>query len=404
MFPNVRLMVVAMLAAIAGIGCGLGLFATFRVNHEPLARLADGSPPLQLAFEKLGLNSELRAPLAAGLPVNAAAKPISVPVIPTPGPDHAAADAATSGDSESGQPALGGAADMDRNSVASVAAVNPAEQSTATREDTEPRQQDAAPAAVDQQASTPPSEPAASSPIAPSAEQTASVNPAATDEQPAASSPAAPSAEQTAAVNAAATDEQPAASSPAAPSAEQTAPVNAAATDEQPAASSPAAPSAEQTAVNPAATDEQPAASSPAAPTVAQTAPVNAAATDQEAAAKPAKPVASKTPKPAAIRAAHPAPPRRVARVVRARRTVTAAAFQPASQYSQTNYAQPTYAQPIFTQPAYTQPTYSWAGGTSQAAQPVKRVQIKRRPAAKKAAPAAQSNPSPATAGLSGTP
>jgi hypothetical protein len=404
MFPNVRLMVVAILAAIAGIGCGLGLFATFRVNHEPLARLADGSPPLQLAFEKLGLNSELRAPLAAGLPVNAAAKPISVPVIPTPGPDHAAADAATSGDSESSQPALGGAADMDRNSVASVAAVNPAEQSTATREDTEPRQQDAAPAAVDQQASTPPSEPAASSPIAPSAEQTASVNPAATDEQPAASSPAAPSAEQTAAVNAAATDEQPAASSPAAPSAEQTAPVNAAATDEQPAASSPAAPSAEQTAVNPAATDEQPAASSPAAPTVAQTAPVNAAATDQEAAAKPAKPVASKTPKPAAIRAAHPAPPRRVARVVRARRTVTAAAFQPASQYSQTNYAQPTYAQPIFTQPAYTQPTYSWAGGASQATQPVKHIQIKRRPAAKKAAPAAQSHPSPATAGPSGTP
>jgi hypothetical protein len=83
---------------------------------------------------------------------------------------------------------------------------------------------------------------------------------------------------------------------------------------------------------------------------------------------------------------------------------VTAAAFQPASQYSQTNYAQPTYAQPIFTQPAYTQPTYSWAGGASQATQPVKRIQIKRRPAAKKAAPAAQSNPSPATAGLSGTP
>ena len=41
MFPNVRLMVVAILAAIAGISCGLGLFATFRVNHEPLARLAE---------------------------------------------------------------------------------------------------------------------------------------------------------------------------------------------------------------------------------------------------------------------------------------------------------------------------------------------------------------------------
>jgi hypothetical protein len=31
----------------------LGLFATFRVNHEPLARFAAGGPPPQLAFDKL---------------------------------------------------------------------------------------------------------------------------------------------------------------------------------------------------------------------------------------------------------------------------------------------------------------------------------------------------------------
>jgi len=61
-------MVVAILAAITGISCGLGLFATFRVNHEPLARLAEGSPPLQLALNNRALGSEAGAPLEAGLP------------------------------------------------------------------------------------------------------------------------------------------------------------------------------------------------------------------------------------------------------------------------------------------------------------------------------------------------
>jgi hypothetical protein len=57
--------------------------------------------------------------------------------------------------------------------------------------------------------------------------------------------------------------------------------------------------------------------------------------------------VERKAPKPAA-RAAHPAPAHRTARVVRVRRTATAAASQPAYQYSQTTYAQPTYAQPTY--------------------------------------------------------
>jgi len=350
MFPNIRLMVVAILAAIAGIGCGLGLFATFRVNHEPLARLADGSPPPQLAFEKLGLNSELRPPFEVRLPVNGDAKPNSVAVIPTPGPDHAGAGAAISGDSAAGQPALGGTAEMDQSSGVNFAAVNATEQPTATHEDIAPRPQEAAPAAVDQQPGAPPGEPAASSPVAPSAEQTAAIDDRATAQEPTASSAMPQSAEQTAAA------------------------IKSGATDQEPAASSPAAPSAEQTAA------------------------VNTAATDREPEAKPAKPMASKTAKPAA-RAAHPAPPHHVARVVRAHRTVAAAASQPAAQYSQTLYAQPAY-----TQPTYTQPTYGWVAGASQAAQPVKRVQIKRHRPANKPAPAAQSNPSPPTAGLSGTP
>jgi hypothetical protein len=127
-----------------------------------------------------------------------------------------------------------------------------------------------------------------------------------------------------------------------------------------------------------------------------QTAAINPAAPDPAPATKPAKAVERKAAKPVA-RAAHPAPARRTVRVVRVRRTATAAASQPAYQYSQTTYAQPTYAQPT-----YTQQTYNWADGTSQASQSTKRVQIKRHRAVK-SRPAAQSNSLPTTAGLSGS-
>jgi hypothetical protein len=97
MFPNVRLLVVAVLAAIAGIACGLGLFATFRVNHEPLARFAEGGPPLQLAFDKLAPMPDTAAPVAARYPLSDAAKPLSAPVLilpPNAAPDPAEAGSA----------------------------------------------------------------------------------------------------------------------------------------------------------------------------------------------------------------------------------------------------------------------------------------------------------------------
>jgi len=78
MFPNIRLMIVTVLAAILGIGCGLGLFATFRVNHEPLAlaRLSNGGVPLQLAWEKAE-PAPKPSPWGVGYPVNGEAKPIA---------------------------------------------------------------------------------------------------------------------------------------------------------------------------------------------------------------------------------------------------------------------------------------------------------------------------------------
>jgi hypothetical protein len=50
MIPDIRLMIVALLASVVAIGCCLGLFAAFRVNHEQFARAPNGSPLLQLAF------------------------------------------------------------------------------------------------------------------------------------------------------------------------------------------------------------------------------------------------------------------------------------------------------------------------------------------------------------------
>jgi hypothetical protein len=50
MFPNGRLVIVAMLASVVAVSCGLGVFAAFRVNHQPFTRLQSADPPLQLVF------------------------------------------------------------------------------------------------------------------------------------------------------------------------------------------------------------------------------------------------------------------------------------------------------------------------------------------------------------------
>jgi hypothetical protein len=50
MFPNARLVIVAMLASVVAVSCGLGVFAAFRVNHQPFTRLQSADPPLQLVF------------------------------------------------------------------------------------------------------------------------------------------------------------------------------------------------------------------------------------------------------------------------------------------------------------------------------------------------------------------
>lgn len=48
MFPNVRLLIIALLASVVTLSCAFAVFATFGVAHEPLARVPAVTAPLQL--------------------------------------------------------------------------------------------------------------------------------------------------------------------------------------------------------------------------------------------------------------------------------------------------------------------------------------------------------------------
>src|SRR5271163_3906150 len=86
MFPNVRLMIVAISASMLAIVCAmslfLGMFAAFSVAHEPFATLQSTKPPLQIASggeslapvvdgrtSPFGIRFQLNAPQAPSGPV-----------------------------------------------------------------------------------------------------------------------------------------------------------------------------------------------------------------------------------------------------------------------------------------------------------------------------------------------
>ena len=50
MIPSIRSMIVAILLAVVALGGGFGVFAEFRVNHDP-ARLATATFPLRLVAD-----------------------------------------------------------------------------------------------------------------------------------------------------------------------------------------------------------------------------------------------------------------------------------------------------------------------------------------------------------------
>jgi hypothetical protein len=75
MFPNVRLLVLALLASIVALSFEFGVFAAFRVNHEPLSRLPADTTTLQLVAD------ESPAPARAWVaPIGSGAQPSEVEI------------------------------------------------------------------------------------------------------------------------------------------------------------------------------------------------------------------------------------------------------------------------------------------------------------------------------------
>jgi hypothetical protein len=85
MFPNVRLMIAAMLASVVALVCGFGMFAVFRVSHEPFARSPAATASLRLVADNAAYSS---AGLASGLPfdrrLQVAAEPSAAAITDTP--------------------------------------------------------------------------------------------------------------------------------------------------------------------------------------------------------------------------------------------------------------------------------------------------------------------------------
>lgn len=65
MFPNVRLMIAAMLASVVALVCGFGMFAVFSVSHEPFARSPAATTSLRLVADNTAYSA---TGLASGVP------------------------------------------------------------------------------------------------------------------------------------------------------------------------------------------------------------------------------------------------------------------------------------------------------------------------------------------------
>jgi hypothetical protein len=90
MFPDVRLMVAATLASVVALMFGFGLFAAFRVSHEPLGRLQPAGAPMLLVADNAAIAATTIAP---GEPFDRHFQIVAAPTVsetvnvPTPGPD-----------------------------------------------------------------------------------------------------------------------------------------------------------------------------------------------------------------------------------------------------------------------------------------------------------------------------
>jgi hypothetical protein len=117
MIPSVRSMIVAMVLAVVTLSFGFGVFATFRVNHEPLARVPATATPFQYVADNAAPPAETfaagqsfgsRFQLSEAMIAGAAA---AIPRTPdsTDGGPPSAADTVTPA-ADSGEPAQPAAA------------------------------------------------------------------------------------------------------------------------------------------------------------------------------------------------------------------------------------------------------------------------------------------------------
>jgi hypothetical protein len=97
MFPNVRLLIAAMLASILVLICGFGVFAAFRVSREPIAHLPATVAPLQLVAEGRAASSTV---LVAHETVNQQSQ-FDIPVSPS---EEAAAPRGTAEQHDQAEP------------------------------------------------------------------------------------------------------------------------------------------------------------------------------------------------------------------------------------------------------------------------------------------------------------
>ena len=76
MFPNVRLVILAVFASIMGISFALGLFAEFRVSHDSVVRESNVSAPLQLGSNEAAPLAVVNTAATFGIRLPATAPPL----------------------------------------------------------------------------------------------------------------------------------------------------------------------------------------------------------------------------------------------------------------------------------------------------------------------------------------
>ena len=137
MFPNVRLMIVAMSASLLAVICAMtlfmGMFAAFSVTHEPFSGSRAGRPPLQIASADgtfapvadgkpapFGIRFQLNAPQVPSGPVIVAV-PEALDRVPQDAAAEAGGNAGADPDSALAQPQNNAAQSLSRDAPANGA-------------------------------------------------------------------------------------------------------------------------------------------------------------------------------------------------------------------------------------------------------------------------------------------